>query len=722
MNQKNIYRNTLGMDAPAMTYSSPANNVVLKAARTLLSLLFIGCFIQLPARAAESDSIHFVSVRTLNNDQNTPNYNNDGAKGDSSIAIGTVARAEDEYATSVGPLANTTSFSATAIGHSARAGTDSDSNIPPAAIGAGARAEHDGAVALGAYSLTEDPVATQRIEIAGTRYSFAGTAPGGTASIGRKDPNAADFNFTRTLINLAAGRISADSTDGINGSQLFATNQALESLVGRVNNLQSSSSSVSSSQSDLHFVSVSGRNHTGSYNPTGGNYTNDGAEGYDSIAIGASANAKNEYATAVGALATASNVSATAIGHYARAGTADVTDPAPTAVGAAARAVHANSVALGTRSLTEESVATAGVDIGGTQYSFAGIAPKGTVSIGNKDPNASDSNFTRTLINLAAGRISANSTDGINGSQLFAFQQALEALSSQVNRGSGSSSSSGSGVGGSSGAWTLTAHSRPVTIGSGGAVTFSGDRNIAVTQNGSNDNGQINVALNRDLDLDSVAVGASSLRRDGLRIAGGPSVTSTGVDAGGRKITNVAPGTLNANSTDAVNGSQLFATNRRIDNVIAQGISSGGLSLVQYSDPDTPTRPNGGAQTNDVTLVGGDSTRAVTVHNVAAGRNATDAVNVTQLNRVGNRLNDRIDNVDERASRGIASSMAGAGLPQAYLPGKSMVAAATANYRGEQALAIGASTISDNGKWIIKGTINANRKDAAASFGLGYQW
>lgn len=736
MNQKNIYRNALGTGASAVNYPSAANRATSGIARAVLSLLLVGWFIHLPANAAGSDSVHFVSIGKHNNGSYDPangNYNNDGAVGENSIAIGVLAHTGSPDATSVGTRARTMSFSATAVGHGAYAGTDSGLGRPPTAVGAGARAIYESSVALGESSLTEKPVATQRIEIAGTEYSFAGSAPQATVSIGRKkqpvDPNNPNIDilnetFTRTLINLGAGRISEESTDGINGSQLFATNQALESLSNEVTALQgaSSTSGSSSSQSDMHFFSVRNPQNAPADITQAGNYNNDGAEADGAIAIGPYARAQGVESIAIGSRAVTLDHppvgGSIGTGGHAVAIAGITWEQEAIAIGYGAIAKQQKSVALGSNSTTEEAVATEGIDIAGQHYDFAGTDPLATVSIGAR--NTERASEYRTLTNLAAGRVSSESTDGINGSQLFAFQQALEELGSQVNKGS--SSSSGAAAGGSSGAWTLTDGSRPVTIGAGNKVTFAGDRNIAVTQTGNDGNGQINVALSRDLDLDSVTVGASSLRGDGLRIAGGPSLTSNGIDGGNRKMTNVAPGALNENSTDAVNGSQLFATNRRIDNVIAQGIRNGGLSLVQYSDSDTPTIPNGGAQTNDVTLVGGDSTRAVTVHNVAAGRNATDAVNLAQLNRMGNRLNDRIDKVDERASRGIASSMAGAGLPQAYLPGKSMVAAATANYRGEQALAIGASTISDNGKWIIKGTVNANREDAGVSLGLGYQW
>lgn len=131
-------------------------------------------------------------------------------------------------------------------------------------------------------------------------------------------------------------------------------------------------------------------------------------------------------------------------------------------------------------------------------------------------------------------------------------------------------------------------------------------------------------------------------------------VTLGGV--GGTTITNVASGSINATSADAVNGSQLYATNVQVQtNTLAiatlqtdvsslqtnftnlqtqvNNISNGGAGPVQYSNPGSPTVPNGGVATNDLTLVGAVA-GPVGLHNVAEGviaAGSTDAVNGGQL-------------------------------------------------------------------------------------------
>ena len=150
----------------------------------------------------------------------------------------------------------------------------------------------------------------------------------------------------------------------------------------------------------------------------------------DVITGGSSATA--DGATAFGALPSASGNNSTAVGFNAMgldlnasAYGANATAGAPNSLalgaGATVNAADTNSVALGTDSHTAPAVATTGVTIKGVPYTFAGIAPVGTVSVG-------DVAAERTVTNVAAGRISATSTDAINGSELFATNQAVEAL------------------------------------------------------------------------------------------------------------------------------------------------------------------------------------------------------------------------------------------------------------------------------------------------------
>ena len=134
-----------------------------------------------------------------------------------------------------------------------------------------------------------------------------------------------------------------------------------------------------------------------------------------------------------------------------------------------------------------------------------------------------------------------------------------------------------------------------------------------------------------------------------------------------RQVQGVAAGVVSAASTDAINGSQLYYTNQAIN----QSINS--------------------------------------INNYVAN--------------MGNQLNQRINDVESDSKAGTAAAMAVAGLPQAYLPGKSMMAVSGSAYRGESGYAVGFSSISDGGNWIIKGTATGNsRGHYGATAGVGYQW
>ena len=243
---------------------------------------------------------------------------------------------------------------------------------------------------------------------------------------------------------------------------------------------------------------------------------------------------------------------------------------------------------------------------------------------------------------------------------------------------------------------------------------------------------------------------------------GGLTIDKTKVDvAGNTIISGVGKGELSSTSTDAVNGSQLYATNQNvtqnttditnINTTLDKGLnfSADSGSTVNRKLGDTVAITGDGNITTTTTANGvqlklSDNidvknvkvSESITVaegakvdmggnviQNVAPGVNGTDAVNVNQVNAVAGNLNNRINRVGHIANAGVAQAIATAGLPQAYLPGKSMMAVAGGTYEGETGYAIGFSTISDNGKWIIKVTGSGNSRDKyGASLGAGYQW
>lgn len=157
------------------------------------------------------------------------------------------------------------------------------------------------------------------------------------------------------------------------------------------------------------------------------------ANGGASTALGQESRASGNYANAFGSDAQASGQASTAIGLKSRAsgqsaiafGTrAEAGQNSAVAMGSNAKANHANSVALGANSVTDAAVGTNSATVGNLTYGgFAGNNPTSTVSVGSDT-------VKRTVTNVAAGRINANSTDAINGSQLYSV---AEKLGSQIS-------------------------------------------------------------------------------------------------------------------------------------------------------------------------------------------------------------------------------------------------------------------------------------------------
>ncbi|EEX89732.1 LOW QUALITY PROTEIN: surface protein, partial [Brucella ceti M13/05/1] len=145
-----------------------------------------------------------------------------------------------------------------------------------------------------------------------------------------------------------------------------------------------------------------------------------GIKYFHANSIGADSRALGTNSIAVGSDSVASGEGSISVGNGAQASA-----HGSVALGENAAAPDANSVALGAGSKTSEVVATKGTTINGQYYDFAGDAPSGTVSVGDKGAE-------RTITNVAAGRISVESTDAVNGSQLNAVNQAIENLAAGV--------------------------------------------------------------------------------------------------------------------------------------------------------------------------------------------------------------------------------------------------------------------------------------------------
>ena len=230
------------------------------------------------------------------------------------------------------------------------------------------------------------------------------------------------------------------------------------------------------------------------------------------------------------------NSTASADGAMILGSSASVTGKNGVALGNNTKVANENAVAIGNGSETAAAVATPSAMINGTTHAFAGTNPASTVSVGKAGAE-------RTITNVAAGRISATSTDAINGSQLYA-------VTSEVDKGV---AYAGDVKDAAAAANKFTRKLGEQTNIIGGVTDTSKltDGNIGVVSNGTD---TLNIKLAKDVKVDSVTAGNTVINNNGLTVGGKTYVTNNGINANSQKITNVAAGT---DGTDAVNLNQL---------------------------------------------------------------------------------------------------------------------------------------------------------------------
>ncbi|RYF52799.1 MAG: hypothetical protein EOO27_27730, partial [Comamonadaceae bacterium] len=400
-------------------------------------------------------------------------------------------------------------------------------------------------VAIGANtSVFSAPVPTPTATINGTVYQYAGGAPAGSVAIGGRAFLGSVDNF-RQLKGVAAGQVTDESTDGINGSQLYRTNQALEELAGdavlyapgnrnlvtlnptgtptTIDNLAPGTLSPTSTQA------VNGSQ----LNTTNANVTNLGNTVNNIDLTG------TKYFKATSTLpgAQANGTDSVAIGPNSVAGGSN-----SVALGNGAQASLDNSVAVGSGSVSAIGADAGSVTLRGNTYQFAGAASATTNTLSVGAPGSE-----RQIKNVAAGVLSTTSTDAVNGSQLFATNEALGGVQGTV----------------------------------GNAVFY-------------NDASKTTVTLN-------------------------PAGTATTID-------NLAPGELSPTSTQAVNGSQLNATNQTITNIAGDtsntytGKNGIGIRYVRTNETGL-TQSDAFATGRGSTAVGYEA-KAAGADSLAIGRNA----------------------------------------------------------------------------------------------------
>ncbi|HEZ4506514.1 TPA: autotransporter adhesin NhhA [Neisseria meningitidis] len=251
------------------------------------------------------------------------------------------------------------------------------------------------------------------------------------------------------------------------------------------------------------------------------------------------------------------------------------------------------------------------------------------------------------------------------------------------------------------------------TVTSGTNVTFASGKGTTATVS-KDDQGNITVMY--DVNVGD-ALNVNQLQNSGWNLDSKAVAGSSGKVISG----NVSPSKGKMDETVNINAGNNIEITRNGKNIdIATSMTPQFSSVSLGAGADAPTLSVDG----DTLNVGSKKdNKPVRITNVAPGIKEGDVTNVAQLKGVAQNLNNRIDNVDGNARAGIAQAIATAGLVQAYLPGKSMMAIGGGTYRGEAGYAIGYSSISDGGNWIIKGTASGNsRGHFGASASVGYQW
>ena len=521
----------------------------------------------------------------------TKNWNNDGAKGANSIAIGPSASTTSAATNGVaiGNQANVTGVNAVALGNGTTASVQDSVALGNGAVGA---ANNFDATAKNASFKNDSGAATN------VSYAASSSSKTGAVSVG-------SAGNERQIQNVAAGRISATSTDAVNGSQLYTV----------MNNV---GHNIQQNGTDKSRI-----NNNGTVNYADGNLT--------TVAITDGENAsKVQINVTQGTLSVNNNGTVSA----PTAGVATAGDVA----NAINNAKITTKVAAGSNTHVNKTTS-------GKETTYTVSADKATVQVSNA------LNLTSNTTTASDGAVTTNYSIDLAQSTKADIQKGVDAKTTVDTKGLTFNGDSGS--------------TNIEKLGS--TVTVAGDDNI--TTEAQDD--KVTVKLNKDLVVDSVKAGDTTVNNDGVKV-GDVKLTKDGLNNAGNKVTNVADGDLNANSKDAVNGSQLFATNQNVANNaanIAKGINFGGttgsnnyalgdtinvkgdsniisetvaggaqLKLAKDITVDSVTAGDSKLNSDGLTITGGPSVTKSGINaagnkvtNVAAGTDDTDAVNYSQL-------------------------------------------------------------------------------------------
>ena len=555
--------------------------------------------------------------------------------GEGAVAIGVKTQATGDFSTALGTNATATKFGAIALG-------------------TGANANITNAVAIGMASATDkEGMAYKGKEILGTSYSWAGgesVDPGDVVSVGKK-------NFERQIINLAPGDISANSTDAINGSQLYAAMAEIEKIryfsvksnvTGNQNNTGATGENSIAIGPNASTTSTSARSIAVGLNAS--------TTHTDSIAMGSNAKAAENKLVSIGPDATSTARYGVSLGNNASSnGTASI------AIGNSTNASHDNAIAIGDAANTN-SWAT--IAIGNN----ASAAASRTIAVG-RNASAAGETAIAMGINSNASKYSAiaigelaTSTGGYSvamghkanvggslsvgiGVSSNASANWTTAIGSNANASANYATALGTGSAASGGS----------SIASGYASKASGDYSMALGFSAIANNTQA-IAMGTSANSSahsSVAIGASSLSNANNAVAMGVRANASGVDS-------MALGTVaNASGQNSIALGRTSIANA-INSVALGSSSEAGSNVFDATSSSAVFKNDAGSNVNvrfaaSSSSIGGavsvgKAGNERQIQNVAAGRisaTSTDAINGSQLHAV---LNNSGFNVQENGS------------------------------------------------------------------------
>ena len=581
------------------------------------------------------------------------------SKGTNDVAIGNEVTADGDNSVAIGRSATTKSTASLAIGSYGTKGTSATGAFSIAmgrdvtasaesaiAIGKDAISDKKNAVAIGSGADTSTAATAQSsTNIAGKSYSWSKGVLSG-ADLAGMQVSVGKSGAERQIKNVAAGEVSANSTDAINGSQLYAVASGLAKDL------------------KVPYVSI---NSTAS--GTGSNVDNDGAKGSNSIAIGPSSTVTRQNGIAIGSGAQSLSEDSVVIGRDAKAetktGAGLTTTSRAIVIGSNSRvsADVTQGVAIGSGLSPDEGAVVTGdqsIAIGGNVK----VDGHSAIAIGGDDArkaanqlvsytNKNDAEVTGTL---------QTAISDLTGYNLNDYKGTTASHAGVAYGASALAGNAGVAIGTAADSMTRkndkgqVVNNKPVTnavaIGTGARANF--DNSVAIG-GGSNTDRYATKQVNAIID------GVEVKWSGGENISPG-DVVSFGAKGFERQLKNVAPGEVSQTSTDAINGSQIYSLARKVTNIM----NGGAGSLVNVNASGEPlTKVVTGTGTNkqekyyrtvdvkdDGTLVTGAIAQTPkslalvnvdepnvnqqtqtprTLGNVANGVNDNDAVNVSQL-------------------------------------------------------------------------------------------